>query len=92
MMGLLTVGAAATAVLAMSHLPTPLVLPALSAASCICAGGLAVIAWLSSAKRAADRVSLWDITGALTLIGCAAALLSEPEQALPLFEQSANRR
>jgi hypothetical protein len=30
---------------------------------------------------------LWDIAGAFTLVGCAAAIFSEPDQVVLLFEQ-----
>jgi hypothetical protein len=30
-------------------------------------------------------VTGWDVAGALVFIGCAAAMLSEPEHILPLF-------
>jgi hypothetical protein len=35
-----------------------------------------------------EDVTLWDIAGAFTMMGCAAAIFSEPDQAAQFFEQS----
>jgi cobalamin synthase len=67
-------------------LPAPLVLPVLSvlliAAACL----TALLAWVRPHNRWDERVTYWDITGALTLVGICAALLSEPDQVMPLLE------
>lgn len=66
-------------------LPSPLVLPALSLALLAGAALVALLAW----RRPRPHRSLlgyWDLAGALTFIGIAAALLSEPDQVLPLLE------
>ena len=34
-----------------------------------------------------ESVTLWDITAAFTMMGCAAAIFSEPDQVAQLFEQ-----
>jgi hypothetical protein len=68
-------------------LPPPLILPAVSASLLVLACGLAVVAWMRPRVHPA-RLSYWDIAGAITFIGIAAALLSEPDQALPLLESA----
>jgi hypothetical protein len=37
--------------------------------------------------RNSDNLTLWDIAGAFTMMGCAAAIFSEPDQAVQFFEQ-----
>ena len=66
-------------------LPPPLVLPAVGVLAIVAATAVAAIAWLT-AQRMSATVNYWDIAGALTFIGIFAALLSDPELALPLFE------
>jgi hypothetical protein len=73
-------------VLAAWTLPGPLVLPVFSVLAILAAGVLAVVAWTGPRPRPAARLTYWDIAGALTFIGVCAALLSDPEQALPLME------
>jgi hypothetical protein len=68
-------------------LPPPLILPALSTLLLATAGGIALIAWCRPLQHQ-SMFSYWDIAGALTFIGIAAALMSEPDQALPLLEAS----
>jgi len=34
-----------------------------------------------------ENVTLWDIAGAFTMMGCAAAIFSEPDQVAQFFEQ-----
>ena len=67
-------------------LPGPLVLPAVSAGMMLLACAIALVAW----KRPADERGLtyWDVTGALAFLGICAALLSDPEHALPLMENA----
>jgi predicted membrane metal-binding protein len=45
-----------------------------------------VAAWIHS-DRNSKNVTLWDIAGAFTLMGCTAAIFSEPDQVALLFEQ-----
>src|SRR5688572_4100750 len=79
------VGAAAFAVCAWI-LPAPLVLPAFSVLAIVLAGAAALMALAAQGRPALTRVTYWDIAGALTFIGICAALLSDPEQAIPLLE------
>jgi hypothetical protein len=82
--GLTLLAATPLAVVAML-VPQPLVLPVVSLAA-IAAGGLAaLIAWLIRAKRRGNTITSWDVAGACVLIGCAAAMLSDPENVLNLL-------
>jgi hypothetical protein len=38
-----------------------------------------------------EDITLWDIAGALTIMGCAAAIFSEPDQVVRSFEQLVER-
>lgn len=76
---------------AMWYLPHPIVLPLLSVAAIGGAIIVALIAWLSTRKETAEALSYWDVVGAMTMIGVCAALLSDPEQAIPLLEQRQNK-
>jgi len=38
------------------------------------------------------NVTLWDFAGAFTLIGCAATIFGEPDQAALFFEQQTAQR
>jgi hypothetical protein len=63
-------------------LPLPVVLPAFGFWSLAFAGLMAFFAWWRPRPRAADTVNAWDLAGAFTLIGCAAAILGEIEYML----------
>jgi 4-amino-4-deoxy-L-arabinose transferase-like glycosyltransferase len=47
----------------------------------------AMVAFWVHADRNSKDVTLWDIAGAFTMMGCTAAILSEPDQVALLFEQ-----
>lgn len=81
----LTVLAAASVVLLASFTPRPLFLPVLSLAALAVAGLAALLAWASRAQWRGDHITVWDISGVFALIGCAAAMLSEPENVLQLL-------
>jgi hypothetical protein len=66
-------------------LPAPLVLPAIGVLATLAAAAMALVAWLT-AQQMTTALTYWDIAGALTVVGIFAALLSEPELALPLLE------
>lgn len=66
-------------------LPVPLVLPVLSVLLLATAGGVALIA-CRRPRPHRSQLGYWDVAGAVTFIGIAAALLSEPDQVLPLLE------
>lgn len=77
---------AATALLSAAHLPRSLLLPTLSVAMIALAGVVAAAAWRFHHPRVPGRLSYWDLAGALTLFGIAAALLSDPAEVIPLLE------
>ena len=82
--------AAAPILLVASLVPRALVLPSLSLVAIAAAALAALAAWSFGARRHANTVTLWDIAGAFVLIGCAAAMLSEPENILQTFGQPIN--
>ena len=60
-------------------LPPPMVLPVLSLWSLAGAALIGLVAWLRPRRERPDQISAWDIAGAFTLIGCAAAIVGEIE-------------
>lgn len=87
-MAVLAVAAAGAILLITSHLHAPLVLPILSMASLAIAAFAALFAWCSGCERQSARVTGWDVSGAFALIGCAAAMLSEPDSVLLVLDQA----
>ncbi|WP_249140760.1 hypothetical protein [Bradyrhizobium liaoningense] len=76
------------AVLSVHLLEPELVLPAFSILLFIEAGFAVIAARLIHLPDTADGITLWDLAGGFTLIGCAAAVFGEPDQAaLFLTEQ-----
>jgi hypothetical protein len=65
--------------------PAGVVLPVFAVEAFVVAAVAAAVARLTSTPWGAPRVSLWDVCGAFTFIGCAAAMVSEPENLLKLF-------
>lgn len=59
--------------------PLPMVLPVVSLWSLAVAAMIALTAWLRPGRRRPDQLSAWDLAGAFTLIGCAAAIIGEIE-------------
>jgi hypothetical protein len=57
-----------------------LILPALSVLLFAEAAIAAILACLIHARRDSEDATLWDIAGALTMMGCAATIFSEPDQ------------
>jgi hypothetical protein len=47
----------------------------------------AIVARAIHARRNSENVTLWDIAGAFTMMGCAAAIFSKPDQVVRFFEQ-----
>ncbi len=76
-------------------LPPEIVLPAVSAVALAAAAVVAVVAFSMPATSRPGPVTAWDVAGALTLIGCAAAILGEIEPVIeylkPLPERSPSR-
>jgi hypothetical protein len=81
----ITALAAAPMIVIAAVVPRPLVLPVLSLAAVAAAALAALAAWAARARRHGDSLTAWDIAGACALIGCAAAMLSEPENVLNLL-------
>jgi hypothetical protein len=72
----------------MIHLLEPeLVLPAFSILLFSDAAIAAIVARINS-----ENVALWDIAGAFTMMGCAAAIFSEPDQVAVFFERPVEQR
>jgi hypothetical protein len=67
-------------------LPGPLILPTFSLLALAAAGIAATIAWCSQAERSSDRVTSWDVAGALAFIGFAAGMLGDPAHLVQLGE------
>lgn len=72
-------------------LPGPIVLPLFSIVAIAGAMTTAALGWWSSQRFTAHGLSYWDVAGAMTLVGICAALLSDPEQAIPLLEARQNK-
>ena len=81
-LALLSLLIAAPAFLMIRLLEPELVLPAFSILLFSDAAIAAIVARTNS-----ENVTLWDIAGAFTMMGCAAAIFSEPDQVALLFEQ-----
>ncbi|MGY4625223.1 hypothetical protein [Bradyrhizobium sp. USDA 4486] len=80
------------AVLAFHLLAPELVLPAFSALLFVEAAFAVIAACLLHSPDDTDEITLWDLAGGFTLIGCAAAMFGEPDQAaLFLTEQGGPR-
>ncbi|MHC2280907.1 hypothetical protein ACVME8_007550 [Bradyrhizobium diazoefficiens] len=86
--GLLT---ALPAVLALHLLEPELVLPAFSVLLFVEAAFAVIAARLVQGPDKADDITLWDLAGGFTLIGCAAAMFAEPDQAALFLTEQATR-
>ena len=82
-LALLSLLIAVPAFLMIRMLEPELVLPAFSILLFADAVIAAIVARMNS-----ENVTLWDIAGAFTLMGCAAAIFSEPDQVALFFEPS----
>lgn len=85
---LLSILVAAPAFLMIHFLDPQLVLPGLSILLFSDAMITALLARAKSENETSENVTLWDIAGAFTMMGCAAAILGEPDQVALLFAQS----
>jgi hypothetical protein len=84
--GALAAGAGCFAV-ALAVLPPHLAFPAAGAGLLVAAVMTGLMACATPPGSAPSRLVLWDFAGVLSLIGLAAALLAEPEQAVALLER-----
>jgi hypothetical protein len=87
MLGLLSVLIALPAFLLIRVLEPGLVLPAFSILLFAEAAIAAIVARSIHVHKNSANVTLWDIAGAFTMMGCAAAIFSEPDQAALFFEE-----
>ncbi|MCP1852948.1 MULTISPECIES: hypothetical protein [unclassified Bradyrhizobium] len=69
-----------------------LVLPVLSLLLFVQAAVAAIAARVIHARSTVANLTLWDFAGAFTFMGCAAAILGEPDQAALFFEEEAAMR
>jgi len=86
-LALLSMLIATPAFLMIRLLEPELVLPAFSILLFSDAAIAAIVA-----RRNSENVTLWDIAGAFTMMGCAAAIFSEPDQVALFFEQPVEQR
>jgi hypothetical protein len=86
-LALLSVLIAAPAFQMIRLLEPGVVLPAFSILLFSDAAIAAIVARAIHAPRNSENVTLWDIAGAFTMMGCATAIFSEPDQVVRLFEQ-----
>ena len=82
--------AAAPLLLIAAVVPRAVFLPSGCLAAIAAAAIAAFAAWWVGARRHRDTVTLWDLAGACALIGCAAAMLSEPAAILNTIGQPSN--
>jgi hypothetical protein len=68
-----------------------LVLPALSILLFSYAAIVAIAAYSIHAEWNSENVTLWNISGAFTMMGCATAIFSEPDQVAQFFEPLAEQ-
>jgi hypothetical protein len=80
------------AILMIRELEPELVLPALSILLFTEAAIAAIVARLIHVEDNSANVTLWDFAGAFTLMGCAAAIFGEPDQAALFFEEQVELR
>jgi hypothetical protein len=86
-LALLSVLVAAPAFLMIRLLEPGFVLPAFSILLFSDAAIAGIVARAIHTRRNSQNVTLWDIVGAFTMMGCAAAIFSEPDQVVRFFEQ-----
>jgi hypothetical protein len=84
--------AALPLVLLAALLPRPLVLPVLCLVAIAGAAVVSFVGWKRGSARDARHVTAWDVAGALVLVGCAAAMLSQPEQVFYLADTASTLR
>lgn len=92
MLTLFSMLVALPAVAMVRTLEPALVLPAFSILLFGEAAIAALVARLIQVRENSSRVTLWDFAGAFTLIGCAAAIFGEPDQAALFFEEQVGQR
>lgn len=89
-LGALVLSAAAPLFVIAALVPHALFLPSVSLAAIAAAAAASFLAWWLGVRRQGPTVTLWDIAGACALIGCAAAMLSDPATVLTTIGQKPN--
>jgi hypothetical protein len=84
-LAVLALAAAAPIAFIAALVPRELVLAAFSIVAMTVAITIAAMAWWRNAARHSANVTSWDVAGVFMLIGCAAAIMTEPENLLQLF-------
>lgn len=92
MLTLFSLLTALPAVLAFHLLAPELVLPAFSMLLFVEAAFAVIAARLIHVPDDADNITFWDLAGGFTLIGCAAAVFGEPDQAALFFAEQGGPR
>lgn len=65
--------------------PRELVLPVLCLIAVAGTALVSLLAWRRGVRRDPQRVTLWDVAGALAFVACAAAILGDPRQVAGLL-------
>jgi hypothetical protein len=82
---LLAVGSSAVGATYFSRAISPdAFLPVMSGVLFASAAVLAAVGWRDR-KAKPNTVTCWDVAGAVTLVGCAAAMMAEPEDVMQMF-------
>jgi hypothetical protein len=89
-LGALVLFAAAPLFVIAALVPRAMVMPSVSLVAVAAAAVAAAAAWWLCARRNGPTVTLWDIAGACALIGCAAAMLSDPATILTTIGPNPN--
>lgn len=84
-LGLMVLLAGAPLLFVATIVPHAAVLPAISLTAIALAAAIGAFAWWRNTKRHTATVTLWDIAGAFMLIGCAAAMMTQPENLMQVF-------
>jgi hypothetical protein len=92
MFALFSLLTAVPAILTLHMLEPELVLPAFSILLLAEAAVAGMLAHVIHVPEDAANVTLWDFAGAFTLIGCAAAVFGEPDQAALFLEEQIEQR
>ena len=68
-----------------ANLPSPLLLPGISALAFVAAAVAATAGSLMQAEQSVDKVTIFDFAGACVLIGIAAGMFSDPHRVSQFF-------
>jgi hypothetical protein len=77
---------------AVTALSSTLVAPVASTLLLVMAAAAALVGWLRDGRAEADRLTYWDVAGALTFVGIGAAALIDSEQLARIFDAPPNEK